>query len=215
MTCILLNCIVKKLKNELAVRKLQNLALKWFNKHWLKFTGITPKKLHIPTSTMNVSIKKVIAPIKKILIHLNILSLVIMFIACGSDTVNNVTVPPVNNDLLTLDSVTAFIDLTPAMLVDSTVNFSNNDFDSLKISFTAETNATAVMQPYLLVAIQDTNGIIKDILVNDISNFNQDYTLYLKTHNINYSLFCRVKLSPLANLGTFVKIKNLHIVKVQ
>ncbi|MFK5282742.1 hypothetical protein ACI3PL_24565, partial [Lacticaseibacillus paracasei] len=86
-----------KLKNELAVRKLQNIALKWFNKHWLKFTGITPKKLHIPTSTMNVSIKKVITTIKKILIHLNILSLIIIFIACGSDTVNNVVTPVVSN----------------------------------------------------------------------------------------------------------------------
>ena len=203
MTCILLNCIVKKLKNELAVRKLQNIALKWFNKHWLKFTGITPKKLHIPTSTMNVSIKKVITPIKKVLIHLNILSLLIIF-ACGSDTVNNVTNPPVSNN----DSLKASIDSLTLYVNGLNTNDTNlyNIFsvgDSIKVTGTAETNCTSNDTAFVFVNV---GNIIASLNNSNISNPFTFYgafvsssnpvafMLYLKTTSLRYLKLKHIRL---------------------
>lgn len=203
MTCILLNCIVKKLKNELAVRKLQNLALKWFNKHWLKFTGITPKKLHIPTSTMNVSIKKVIAPIKKVLIHLNILSLLIIF-ACGSDTVNNVVTPPVSNNdslVLTVDSLTLY---GTGFKSNDTILY--NTFaigDSTKISFTVESNCDSVDNP----SCGFDFGTINLAITN---NLNSNYNLYGRCTSNGGSILLIFNTTA----TRFIKVKNIKFYKV-
>lgn len=210
MTCILLNCIVKKLKNELAVRKLQNLALRWFNKHWLKFTGITPKKLHIPTSTMNVSIKKVITPIKKVLIHLNILSLLIIF-ACGSDTVNNVVTPPVSNDtaIYTLDSFAIrsnAIGVTNNIIARSVLT----NFDSLKITFDCSTNLTndsTTIGMYLNDSVSTFFSVPKPHTINHV--------IYWRQHHLDtlsFSIYLRLYNSE--NLPKYLKISNFKIYRI-
>lgn len=205
MTCILLNCIVKKLKNELAVRKLQNLALRWFNKHWLKFTGITPKKLHIPTSTMNVSIKKVIAPIKKILIHLNILSLVILFVACGSDTVNNV-VTPVSNDSLkaSIDSLTLYVN----GLNTNDTNLYNifNVGDSIKVTGTTETNCATNDTAFVSINV---GNIFTSLNNSNIPNSFTFYGAFISSSNpVSFALYLKTTSMR------YLKLKNIRLYKV-
>lgn len=205
MTCILLNCIVKKLKNELAVRKLQNIALKWFNKHWLKFTGITPKKLHIPTSTMNVSIKKVIAPIKKILIHLNILSLVILFVACGSDTVNNV-VTPVSNDSLkaSIDSLTLYVN----GLNTNDTNLYNifNVGDSIKVTGTTETNCATNDTAFVSINV---GNIFTSLNNSNIPNSFTFYGAFISSSNpVSFALYLKTTSMR------YLKLKNIRLYKV-
>ncbi len=208
---------MKVVKNSPEVRKLYRQSLKWHNEKFDKLTGIKKvgkkMKLFTPENQETYRIKKIVSAIKKAIVHLNVVAVVLIFISCGSDDImNNVTVPPVSVDLLKVDSITAYATVNP--VIDSSFTISNTSMDSLKIEFTAETNATQSQNPFLSIDVSDTLGNFFNITLSDLSDFH-GYTVYTKSHNFDYNVTVHLRLSPIAITGYYVRVKNLHITKVQ
>lgn len=182
---------MKKLKNDPEVRKLHREVIKWHNAKFDKLTGIKKVngklKLFTPEAEITYKMKKIVSAIKKVTLHLNILSLLIFF-ACGSDNpVNNGNPPPSP----VTDSLAHFIDTlststvtVQSQTVDSTIITDLSIGDSIKISFTVESNCDSTHNP-------SASGTFGNISFNlSLNEFNQSYVYYgrLTSIFINFHL---------------------------
>ena len=198
---------------KLEERKEYNKLLKWHNENFDKLCGLKKEKGKVKMFNLipeTARFKKIKSSLKKAVIHLNLLVLIIFF-ACGSDNVVNNTGnnPPTETEILKIDSLVIW----GYNILDTTFNISNNDIDSLKITFTAETNCIQTNYPQIYILIGDSTheyflgGAIE---LNDF----REHTEFTKTGNTDY--YCRIKIK--CNNGTgndkYVRLKNLHITKL-
>lgn len=131
---------------KLEERKLYNQVLRSYIKNFDKYFGIkrTPQEIKIVSSTEKKGIKRKMSAIKKVVIGLNILSLLFLF-ACGEDNItNNNGNPPDPNVLLSLDTLK--VEHNSLIFLDSTLT-SNVLSKSIRIEFRTETNCVITDNP--------------------------------------------------------------------
>lgn len=194
-------------------RKLFHQVLKWHNAKFDKLTGIKEVngklKLFTPEAkeiiklkpVINHKQKKVINSIKKAILHLNLLSLLIVF-SCGDDIMDTGNPSVVSNDSLKL-SLDSF-SLYGSGLVIRDTNFFNafSTGDSVKMTFTAETNCTGSDS-------SQVNAGCGNIFVSLI-NPNTSVTYY--GSYVNFSSFLGVGIK--SSTVKYIRIKNFKLYKV-
>ena len=198
---------------KLEERKEYNKLLKWHNDNFDKLCGLKKEKGKVKMFNLipeTTRFKKIKSSLKKAVIHLNLLGL-LFFIACGSDNpVNNGNNPPLSNEIVNLDSLTLY---SPNTVNDTAFRFVNNDFDSLKISFTASTNCVNSEVVSLNISVIDTtNNFIFANSINEANLLNQSYEFYLKTTSLNYDINFALNLFE---QNRFVKLYDIKVTKVQ
>jgi len=200
---------VKKLKND--VRKLHRQTIKWHNDKFDKLTGIKKVngklKLFTPEADITYKMKKIVSVIKKVTLHLNILSLLIFF-ACGSDNpVNNGNPPPTpSNDSLVkiVDSLALY---TNGLNTNDTILYGLfNADDSIKISLTVETNCTTSDTAFVGIFV---GNISVNLTNSDFPNTFTFYGLYpTSTSGIAINLYLKTTILR------YIRAKNIRLYKV-
>lgn len=178
---------------KLEERKLYNQVLKAYLKDFDKYIGIkkTKKEIKIVSHTVKKGIKRKMSAIKKVVISLNILSLLFLF-ACGEDNItNNMGNPPVNNDslVLSLDSISLY---GLGTITNDTIFFNAfNTGDSVKMTFNAETNCTDTA--YINVNCGNISEVVSNLeLPNSFTfygryvNFGTSILLYMHSSSYRY-----------------------------
>lgn len=204
---------MKKLKND--VRKLHRQTIKWHNDKFDKLTGIKKVngklKLFTPEAKETINLKpeitrkmnKVLNSVKKAILHLNILGL-LLIVACGSDNpVNNGNPPPTpSNDslVLTIDSLALY----GSGINDTTFFNVLQPNDSLKATFTIETNCTALDTAYCAGSFGNRDF---EILSNSMPN---SFVFY-GSYTVN-TVFVFVQM--ITSNQRYIRLKNLKVYKV-
>ncbi len=187
---------MKKLK----AKKLNTQVHKWYWKNFDKLTGFENGRL--VDHTRKLRFKKIVSSIKKAVIHLNILSLVLIF-ACGEDIVNNGNTPP-QITIFSQDSLSLF---TPPFTKDTTIEINAKN---IRVTFTAETNADSIngWSLFKVTAFDTTNQTILDTTYSRVSSINNNFEFTL----IN-AKFITLYIQCLRNPPHvfFMKLKNIKI----
>ncbi len=180
---------MKKLKNDPEVRKLHRQTIKWHNDKFDKLTGIKKVngklKLFTPEADITYKMKKIVSVIKKVTLHLNILSLLIFF-ACGSDNPVNNGNPPLtpSNEILVMSLDSFNLSGIGFLNKDTIFNMVDTTYDSLKITFDVTSNCDTTNNAVLNVSFGHT-GIL--LFHRDL---NTSHTLYAaKSDSFYFALY--------------------------
>lgn len=205
-------------------RKLFRQVLKWHNDKFDKLTGIKEVngklKLFTPEAkeiiklkpVINHKQKKVINSIKKAILHLNLLSLLIVF-SCGTDDIMNTGNPPVGNESLvySLDSVSLLGTGLQNTSKEDTV-MTNMDNDSLKVTFTVSTNCLNTDNVSLRTFIGSYGGNEYSLITNNIDDMNRTYTGYFRKNK--NTVIANITMTFNSSVSKYLKVSNIKVYKL-
>jgi len=187
-------------------RKELNQLLKWHNENFDKLCGLKKEKGKVKMFNLipeTARFKKIKSSLKKAVIHLNLLVLIIFF-ACGSDNpVNNTgNNPPASNDSLVY-SLDSFSVWGSGIVTNDTTLFNLfNTGDSVKMTFTCETNCSNSDTAFANLGC----GNIDVGLFNPVSS----YTYYGSYVNFGTHILLGLKTSSVK----YLRVKNFKLYKV-
>ena len=190
---------------KLEERKEYNKLLKWHIRNFDKLCGLKKEKGKVKMFNLipeTARFKKIKSSLKKAVILLNLLVLIIFF-ACGSDNpVNNGNNPPASNDSLvySLDSFSVWG--SGNVQKDTTLFNLFNTGDSVKMTFTCETNCSTPDSAFISAGC----GNISVQLINS----NSAYSYYGSYVNSGTYILLIIKSST----PKYLRVKNFKLYRV-